>query len=46
MFRTKAVKLMLANGHSRTWMIGNTIVTITTSGTYIGQDGVATTAWL
>ena len=30
---------MLANGHSRTWMIGNTIVTITTSGTYIGQDG-------
>ena len=40
MFRTKAVKLMLANGHSRTWMIGNTIVTITTSGTYIGQDGV------
>lgn len=39
MFRTKAVELMLANGHSRTWMIGNTIVTITTSGTYIGQDG-------
>ncbi|RMX59744.1 hypothetical protein pdam_00021002 [Pocillopora damicornis] len=37
--RTKAVELMLANGHSRTWMIGNTIVTITTSGTYIGQDG-------
>lgn len=31
---------MLANGHSRTWMIANTIVTITTSGTYIGLDGV------
>jgi len=31
---------MLANGHSRTWMISNTIVTITTSGTYIGLDGV------
>ena len=31
---------MLANGYSRTWMIGNTITTITTSGTYIGQDGV------
>ena len=30
---------MLANGHSRTWMISNTIVTITTSGTYIGLDG-------
>jgi len=31
---------MLANGHSRTWTISNTIVTITTSGTYIGLDGV------
>lgn len=31
---------MLANGHSRTWMISNTIVTITTSGTYISLDGV------
>lgn len=31
---------MLASGHSRTWMISNTIVTITTSGTYIGLDGV------
>lgn len=31
---------MLANGHSRTWMISNTIVTITTSGTYILLDGV------
>lgn len=38
--RTKAVEFMLANGHSRTWMISNTIVTITTSGTYIGLDGV------
>ena len=40
MFRTKAVEFMLASGHSRTWMISNTIVTITTSGTYIGLDGV------
>ena len=39
-FRTKAVEYMLASGHSRTWMIGNTIVTITTSGTYISLDGV------
>ena len=39
-FRTKAVEFMLASGHSRTWMISNTIVTITTSGTYIGLDGV------
>lgn len=39
-FRTKAVEYMLASGHSRTWMIGNTIVTITTSGTYIDLDGV------
>ena len=34
------MEFMLANGHSRTWMIANTIVTITTSGTYIGLDGV------
>ena len=34
------MEFMLANGHSRTWMISNTIVTITTSGTYIGLDGV------
>ena len=34
------MEFMLANGHSRTWMIGNTIVTITTSGTYIRLDGV------
>lgn len=40
LIRTKAVEFMLANGHSRTWMISNTIVTITTSGTYIGLDGV------
>ena len=39
-FRTKAVEYMLASGHSRTWMIGNTIVTITTSGTYISLEGV------
>ncbi|KAJ7372778.1 Tuberous sclerosis 2-like protein, partial [Desmophyllum pertusum] len=38
--RTKAVEFMLASGYSRTWMISNTIVTITTSGTYIGLDGV------
>lgn len=31
---------MLASGHSRTWMINNTIVTISTSGTYVGLDGV------
>ena len=34
------MEFMLASGHSRTWMISNTIVTITTSGTYIGLDGV------
>ncbi|XP_067044886.1 tuberin-like isoform X1 [Acropora muricata] len=38
--RTKAVEFMLASGHSRTWMINNTIVTISTSGTYVGLDGV------
>lgn len=31
---------LLSNGHSKSWMIGNTTVTITTSGTYIGLDGV------
>lgn len=34
------MEFMLASGHSRTWMIANTIVTITTSGTYIAMDGV------
>ena len=34
------MEFMLASGYSRTWMISNTIVTITTSGTYIGLDGV------
>ena len=39
------MEFMLASGHRRSWMIGNTIVTITTSGTYIGQDGVCENCW-
>lgn len=40
MCRTSGAEFLMSGGHSKTWLVGNSLVTVTTSGPGGGRDGI------